>query len=132
MAAASFTLKDSANADVVFSLVGSTPKSAQYKLVSRALSLPLILEFLMNIGDPQSLANDKYVITLRNTVNNTGSQPGKSTGSLKCEISIPRDASWTNSLTQDLLQEFCSIFLASTGAAGGRVVAVSEGIVPTT
>jgi hypothetical protein len=108
MAASTFTITNHDDSTYVQTRVGSTADGALYKDTSRALSLPRTLEFINKVGAPGSKGNDRLSFVFRNTVQN--STTGLfSTGSLKLEVSVPRDSSWTEAMTRDLYQGVVSI-----------------------
>lgn len=102
MASATITVKDKADNNVVFSLVGSTANGATYKVATRELSVPKTLEFEFRIGAPGSLGNDKVIVTLKDSVLNSDTGLVK-TAQLKLEVSIPRDAAITSNVVEDLI-----------------------------
>lgn len=102
MASATITVKDKADANVVFTLVGQTANGALYKDATRSLALPRTLEFQFSLGAPGSLGNDRVTVILRNSVQN--SDTGKvSTIQAKLEVSIPRDSAVTTAMVEDII-----------------------------
>lgn len=127
MSASVILLADDAAADVTFTLVSQTANGAFYKLVSRPLSEPLSLQFQYNIGAPGSKANDKLIVTVRDTkVNATTLE--KCTGTIKVELSIPRDA---DALGADFAEDLMSYIgdLLSHATWRGEI---ADAIVPST
>jgi hypothetical protein len=125
MPSASFTLTEQDTVtDVVFTLAGSTSKGAIYKVTDRSLALPQTLEFTNNIGNPGSKGNDHVVVSLKNTVQN-GDTGLVSTGSLKMDLSIPRDSAWTSTDTEDLMA-----FLVDLLGTGSAIANLADGINP--
>lgn len=123
MASATLTLVDLADANVVFTLVGQTSNGATYKVATRSLSLPKTMDFQYVLGAPGSLGNDKLIVTISDTVQN--STTGKvSTARAKLELSVPRDSAVTETVISDLLAHFTSLL---TDARIGNIV---DGIVP--
>ncbi len=102
MASATITLKDKADANIVYSLVGQTANGASYKDATRALSVPRTLDFQYVLGNPGSLGNDKLVITLKNSAANADTGLVK-TLQLKIEISVPRDSAITTAMVEDII-----------------------------
>lgn len=123
MASATLTLVDLADANVVFTLVGQTANGALYKVATRSLVLPKTLEFQYQLGAPGSLGNDKLIVIIRDTTQN--STTGKVvTSTARLELSVPRDASVTETVMSDLLAHYTSLL---TDARIGNIV---DGIVP--
>lgn len=116
MASASITLKDKADANIVYTLVGNTDRGAAYRNAARALGLPQSLDVAFNIGNAGSKGNDRISITLRNTVVN--STTGLvSTGSVSIVLSIPRDtAAWSETDSEDLLIQLQDLFTDANAA----------------
>jgi hypothetical protein len=101
MASATITLKDKADANVVFSLVGQTADGALYRDATRSLALPRTLEFKFNLGQPGSLGNDKITVTIKNSV---ADSDGKVfTLQEKVELSIPRSTAVTTAMVEDII-----------------------------
>lgn len=123
MAASSYTLKDIAVADVVFSLTGATANGAEYKLATRSLALPLTLGIAFNLGAPGSKGNDHLLVTFKDTVENS-STGVISTGSVKVDVSVPRDGGWTTTKTEDLMAYVASLLSAA------RIPNIADAIVP--
>lgn len=123
MASATLTLHDHAEADIVYSLVSQHAKGAQFKLVTRALALPLSLDFNYQVGEPGSKGNDRCIVTLRDTVQN-GTTGVVSTGSVKVEISIPRDSAWVSPYTENLLSSLVQLLTS------GNREKIADAIVP--
>ncbi len=109
MASATIVLKDKADANITYSLVGQTANGASYKDATRALSTPRTLDFQFVLGNPGSLGNDKLIVTLKNSAANADTGLVK-TLQLKIEISIPRDSAITTAMVEDIicqLQALC-------------------------
>lgn len=123
MASATITLKNLADANVVYSLVGSTATGALYKDVSRSLALPRTLEFQYNVGNPGAKGNDHLRIILKDTVQNS-STGIISVGSLSIDVSVPRDSAWTQTFTEDLMAALVPLFVDANCAT------IADAIVP--
>jgi hypothetical protein len=123
MASATITLKDKADANIVYTLVGQTDRGATYRNATRALGLPQSLSFSYNLGAPGALGNDRINITLRNSVQN-GDTGLVSTGSVSIQLSIPRDSAWTTTDTEDLLIQLQDLF------ADANAEDIADGITP--
>jgi hypothetical protein len=77
--------------------------------------LPQSLEFKYKLGTPGSKANDKVVVVLRNSVEN--SDTGLvSTGSVAITLSLPRDSEWTVTDGEDLLIQLQDLFTDANAA----------------
>jgi hypothetical protein len=123
MASSSITLKDKADSNIVYTLVGSSNNGAEFRNADRALGLPQSLSFQFIIGNPGAKGNDKVVMKLQNVVQNSSSGV-VSTGSVKIELSVPRDSEWTTTDTEDLLIQLQDLF------ADARVATIADGITP--
>lgn len=110
MASSSITLKDKADANIVYTLVSQTENGAVYRNAARSLGLPQSLRFSTNIGAPGSKGNDRVNITLKNSVQNetTGLV---STGSVSIQLSIPRDSTFSVTDAEDLLVQLQDLFV---------------------
>lgn len=123
MASATITVKTYADANVVLTAAGQTSTGAIYKDSTRSLSLPRTLEFQFAIGAPGSKGNDRLTTTIKDSVQN--STTGLvSTGSIKVEVSVPRDAAWTETMTKDLMAYLQDLFV------NGTIDALADGMVP--
>lgn len=122
MASATITLKNLADEDVVYSLVGVTPNGASYKDASRSLQLPRTMDFRFILGAPGSLGNDKISVTFRNSVQNSTTQKIVTVQS-KLELSVPRDSAVTATVSGDILAMFQELLTDAKCAiiAGGMV-----------
>lgn len=114
MPSATITLKTKADADVVMTLVGQTPTSAEYKLTSRSLSVPKTMTFKYQLGNPGSLGNDKVFVEIKDSAQNATTGLVKTLGA-KLELSIPRDAAITVEMVEDILCHYTSL-LTDTNA----------------
>lgn len=123
MASSSLVLVDLADANVTFTLAGQSATGALYKVATRSLALPKTMTFDFKLGSPGSLGNDKLVVTIADTVQN--STTGKVvTASAKLEVSVPRDAAVTETVVADLLAHFTSLM------TDARINNIIDGIVP--
>lgn len=123
MPSSTITLVDLADANVVFTLVGSTSTGALYKVADRSLSLPKSLEFQYKLGAPGSLGNDKLIVKLADSVQNADT--GKvSTASAVVEVSVPRDSAVTETVIKDLMAHITSLL------TDARIENIYDGIVP--
>jgi hypothetical protein len=115
MASATITLKDKADANIVYTQVGQTDRGAMYRNAGRALGKPQSLEFSYNLGNPGAKGNDRISISLKNTVQNddTGLV---STGSVGIQLSVPRDSAWTQTDSEDLLIQLQDLFTDANAA----------------
>lgn len=123
MASATITLKDKADANVVFTLVGQTANGASYKVASRALSVPKTLDFEMKLGTPGSLGNDKIIITIKDSAANEDTGLVK-TLVAKLEVSVPRDPAITTTMVEDIFCHFVPLFVDANAEA------LADGLVP--
>jgi hypothetical protein len=123
MASATQTVVDLADNNVVLTLIGQTSAGAVYKLATRTLSTPFQLEYVYKIGAPGAKGNDKIIFTLRDTLNNatTGLHH---TGSVKVEVSIPRDSVYTEVKSKDLFSYAASIL------SDANIALLVDGITP--
>lgn len=123
MASATIVLKTYADANVTFTNAGQTSNGAVYKDSTRALSLPRTLEFSYGIGNPGAKGNDRLTVTIKDSVQN--STTGLvSTGSIKVELSVPRDATWTETMTKDLMGFLQELFV------NANIDAIADGMIP--
>lgn len=115
MASSTIVLKDKADANITYSLVGQTAQGAVYRNADRALNKPQSLEFQSQIGNPGAKGNDRINITLKNSVQNatTGIM---STGSVKITLSLPRDDEWTVTDSENLLIQLQDLFTDANAA----------------
>lgn len=123
MASATITLKDEADANVVYTQVGQNETSALYKDATRELALPRTLRFQFKLGNPGAKGNDQIIMKLNNSVENATSGL-VSTGSVSVVLSIPRDSAWTNQMSEDLLIQLQDLF------ADANSIALADGLVP--
>lgn len=123
MASATVTLKNKADVNVVYTLVGVTDRGASYKDATRTLGLPRTLTMNTQLGAPGSLGNDRITMTLRNSVQNSGSGL-VSTGSVSVTLSVPRDSTWTETDSEDLLIQLQDLFTDANSAK------IADGICP--
>lgn len=123
MASATIVVKNYADANVTFTAAGSTPTGAIYKDSTRALSLPRTLEFSYQIGNPGAKGNDRLTVTIKDSVQNS-STGLVSTGSIKVEVSVPRDATWTETMTKDLMAYLQDLFV------NGTIDSIADGMIP--
>jgi hypothetical protein len=115
MGSATITLKDKADADIVYTKVGETDKGATYRNASRTLGLPQSIGFSFQIGAPGAKGNDRINIVLKNSVVN--SDTGLvSTGSCSIQLSVPRDSEWTTTDSEDLLIQLQDLFTDANAA----------------
>lgn len=123
MASATIVVVDKAGANQTFTLVGQTANGALYKDATRSLSLPRTLEFQFVLGNPGSLGNDKIIVTIKNSVQN--STTGKVV-TLQCrmELSIPRDAAITTAMVEDMICHWQSLAIDAISEN------LADGIVP--
>lgn len=123
MASATITLLNLADENVVYTLAGQTDKGALYKDATRSLGLPRTLEFNYQVGSPGARGNDKLIITLKDAVANADTT-GSSVATVKVEFSVPRDSSWTDTFSSDILCQLASL-LSDT-----RIANICDAIVP--
>lgn len=120
-----FALDDHTGDLCTFTVVGTTARGASFKDTTRALALPLSLDINFIVGAPGTKANDKLVVTFRNSVINDDTAE-VSTGSAKLEVSVPRDtAAWTGDATENLLA-----FVSDLLSDSGRRASIADGMVP--
>jgi hypothetical protein len=109
MASTTITLKDEADANISYDLVGQSPTGAVYRDSTRSLGLPRSLNFNFAVGAPGAKGNDRITCKLSNSVQN--SETGLvSTGSVTVVLSVPRDESWTIQMSQDMLIQLQDLF----------------------
>jgi hypothetical protein len=114
MPAATILLGDHDAVDKTFTLSGATANGALYKDATRALSLPLTLQIAFTLGNPGSKANDKVVVSVRNTVKNATTGV-VSVGTGKVELSLPRDSdAFSGHSAEDLMAYLADFFGNST------------------
>jgi hypothetical protein len=120
-ASATHVLDELDDTEVTYTLAGQTAQGAEYKNVSRALSLPQTLDFSYNIGQPTSKGNDKLNITLKNAVQDANGVIA--VGSLKIVVSVPRNTGWSSTDTADLLAQLVPLLIDAncTDIANGMV-----------
>jgi hypothetical protein len=83
---------------------------------SGSLQNPIVLTQSHKIKTPGTQGNDRVNASIRENV--TNSNTGLPfTGSISVQISIPKDPSWTEAKTKDLLSQMAS-FLGAAGAYG--------------
>lgn len=123
MASSTIILKNYADANVTYSLVGHTSTGALYRDAAQSLSLPRTLEFEHKFGPPGAKGNDRIVITLKRS--NLGTTSGLiTTGSVKIELSIPRDQDYSETLSKDLLAQLQDLFVDA------NIQTIVDGIIP--
>lgn len=109
--------------NVVYTLIGQTDKGSFYKNRDRSLALPQTLNFDFNIGNPGSNGNDRLKIALANSIQNSSTGQVK-TGSLKIEVSVPRDSEWTTTDTEDLLAQVVDLL------TNANIAVIADGATP--
>lgn len=114
MASSTITLKDKADANVVYDLVGQTPTSAVYTNSDRTLGLPEKLTFTYKVGAPGSKGNDRIMCKLENCVEDGDGLV--STGSVTVTLSVPRNSAWTTTFSEDLLIQLQDLFTDANSA----------------
>jgi len=107
----------------VFTLVGNTAKGASFKDAARALALPLSLDVGLSIGAPGQLGNDRITISVKNAVLNSTTKK-VSVGSVKLEVSIPRDDAWVDGTTEEILAYIAHLLVSANR------VKIADGTVP--
>lgn len=105
-------------------LVGSTAKGASYKDPSRSLALPLTLDVSVLSGPVGSKGNDHVKVKLASAIVGAGTSAPVVVGSVTLDISIPRDANWTDSMMLDLLANLRDYL------DNGNITFLVDGIVP--
>jgi hypothetical protein len=108
---------------ITYDIVGHTPTASLYKNTLRSLSLPQTLDYQYKLGVPGAKGNDKIIVNLKNTVQD-GTTNEFFTGSVKVEISLPRNDAWTATDTKDILVQLQDIF------ADAKVPALAVGVTP--
>lgn len=123
MASSTITLKDEADANIVYSLVGQTADGAVYRNAAVPLGLPQGLTFTIKLGTPGSKSNDRIDIKLHLSVENdtTGLV---STGTAKISLSLPRDSAWTEQMSQDIMIQLQDLF------SDANAILLADGLVP--
>jgi len=86
-----------------FMMVGSSNKGAMYKDATRSLALPLTLEVAVTTGNPGAKGNDHVKVKIASSVAGAGTSVPVVTGSVTLDISLPRDANWTDTHALDIL-----------------------------
>jgi hypothetical protein len=115
MASASHTLTADNESTIDVDLVGQTPDGALYRLVTRSLAKPFAMEFQYKIGAPSAKGNDKVIVKISDTIQNATTGLF-SVGSVKLELSIPRDTTWTETLSKDMLSYMAKFCIDATNA----------------
>jgi len=103
MPSSSLSLYDNAQTPVAttYALAGATAMSALWRDTSRVLSLPNTVEMTVKQSPSGSKANDKVIIQLRDVRADSTNQ--LMTGLIRIELSVPKNADWTEKATEDLL-----------------------------
>jgi len=122
MASATLTLIDIADANVVYTLAGSTANGAIYKDATRPLNLPRTLEFEYKLGVPGANGNDKLIIRLSNSELKADGSIGTTRATL--EVSVPRNFATTTTRIEDMYSQFASLL------TDARAVVLADGLVP--
>jgi hypothetical protein len=123
MASSTITLKDEADANVVYTLVGQTADGAVYRNAAAPLGLPQGLTFSIKLGVPGSKSNDRIDVKLHLSVEN--SETGLvSTGTAKISLSLPRDSAWTEQMSQDIMIQLQDLF------SDANAILIADGLVP--
>lgn len=123
MASASYTLDKLDNTTTVFTLVGNTIDGAEYRDSSRSLGLPQSVKITTKVGNPGAKGNDHVIVVISNVIQNsvTGAV---STGSVTMDLSVPRDAEFTDTMSKDLLA-YLQSFLSDA-----RIANLADALVP--
>lgn len=121
--AASFTDVDTSGGDSL-DLVATTASGAIYRLSSRALALPLQVEFQYKIGSPGQKGNDNLKVIITNAVQNSST---KEVLVMRCamDLSVPRDPT----VFVDADVQYMLGYLASIVGKSAHRVAISNGSV---
>jgi hypothetical protein len=123
MASSSIALHNLADADQTYSLVGSTPDGAVYKMADQELSTPRTLIFKNKLGAPGALGNDTVEVSLADSRSNEDTGLVK-TVSAKLVVSIPRDTAITSAIVVDLLCQMADLL------SDARNANLADAIVP--
>jgi hypothetical protein len=123
MPSATLTLVNLADANQVYSLVGSSDAGAVYKIAAQPLATPKTLSFKYQLGAPGSLGNDRMIVTLSDSRQNADTAAVK-TASVILSVSIPRDAAITNEIVVDLLCQMTSLL------SDARNANIADAVVP--
>lgn len=122
MASTSITLKDAADVDNIFSLVGQTARQAEYIDTDTSLMAPLRAVVTQNPAQPGAIANDRGDILISRTVVDDN---GKAfTGNVRVTFSTPRTEAWGATQTRDLFA------YARNYITDARVQMIEDGIIP--
>jgi len=119
-------LEHSETAGKVCTLINTTPDGAIYRDLTRSLSLPFSVEFQYKIGAPGAKQNDHMIVLVKDSVVNSTTGV-VSTASMRMDLSIPRDTTWTTTMSENILSGlgylFCPLaaHVNSTYGPGNRV-----------
>jgi len=87
---------------VTLTKVGDGLNQVEHRDLTRSLTTPLVLRQQAKLGQPGSKGNDHVLIKISDSVAN-GDTGEIVTGSISCDVSIPRDAAYTAQHTEDLV-----------------------------
>lgn len=107
-----------------FTLAQTLQNGVVYKDISRPISNPNSVSITSVIGNPGAKGNDRVAIVVRDTITDT--LGAVVTGSVRCELSIPRNAEFTVQKASALLWEVVQL-LGETS----NVAAIVAGAGPT-
>lgn len=129
MASASLAPYKNNSAQVTHLLVATGPTGSSYSVAGRSLGLPYGIQIQRKVGPSGSLANDHVIVKVGCSYANATT--GKiATGSVSCDISIPRDSTIiTTTVMAELLGQLSSLLNDSTAlaATSANRVALIEG-----
>lgn len=129
MASASLTPYDDSSSQVTFNLVSQSATGATYKVASRDLATPFMVEITRKLTAPSASSNDHIVVRVARVERNADT--GK-LATLQClvDVSIPKDTSILDSTAQlELLGVVGSLLNDSTAMEATTVArtAIIEG-----
>lgn len=122
MASSTIALNDHAAVSNTFTLRGQSSLDASYIDTDTTLAFPLGFTVKHTVPPVGSKANDRHVITFSQSV--ATSSGGVATGSVKVEISMPRDSAFT----EVMMRALCAY--TANYLTDARVQNLVDGITP--
>lgn len=123
MALSTIALNDHVPASTTFTLRGQSASDANYIDTTTSLAAPLGFVVKHNVSPVGSKSNDRHTVTFSRVIVNS-TTGAASVGSVKVDISIPRDANWTDAMSR-ALNSFMINYLTDA-----RFQQVIDGITP--
>lgn len=130
MAASTLVVKDTftdvdTSGGTTFALVSTTANGALYRLSSRALQLPLSIEFAYKLGTPGQKGNDSLKVVIADTLQNATT---KEVMQLRAnlELSVPRDAA---TVTDAYITQIMGFMASIIGKSAHRTAIADASVV---